>query len=198
MMTDLQNRLGSDLRRNRRGAEEDESRFVRAFNKVLDVGYDVVHLHTAYWKGFSVERICRERGVRKVIVHSHSTGCDVQDADTRKRLLARHNALKDIFDGSLATDFWACSQGAADWLFGERIQKRKIRIMKNAIDTGLFLFNADIRASLRARFGLDGSFVVEHVGRMAYQKNHAPLLKAFAKAYSRNKNFGSCWSETEN
>ena len=161
-------------------AEENREQFIKEVNQILDQGYDIVHLHTKQWKSFLMEEICVERGVPRIIVHSHSTRCDANDEEKRKNETEDHYKVRSEFSEHYATDFWACSRKAAEWLFGEQIPKDKIRIMNNAIETEKFLFNERKRSELRKEFHLDGKFVIGTVGRMVYQKNHEFLLDVFS------------------
>ena len=168
---------------------KDKELFKKEFNAILDNGYDVVHLHTKQWKDFTVEEICKERGIKKVIVHSHSTRCDNNDDEERRKETDIHNRVKAEFTEDLATDFWACSQMAADWLFGPQISRDKIKIMHNAIEIEKFLFNPDIRRKKRRELGFnDDDFIIGNVGRLCYQKNQELLVNAFAKAFEVNEN----------
>ena len=66
-------------------------------------------------------------------------------------------------------------------MYGKKaVQSGKITIIPNAIDLERFAFNPDKRKSLRQRLGLDGKFVLGHIGRFAYQKNHSFLIDVFA------------------
>lgn len=162
-------------------AEENREQFIKEVNQILDQGYDVVHLHTKQWKSFLVEQICEERGVPRIIVHSHSTRCDANDEEKRKRETEEHYRVRKEFGERYATDFWACSWKAAEWLFGEQVPKDKIRIMNNAIETEKFLYNEKRRTELRKKYNLEGRFVIGTVGRMVYQKNHEFLLDVFSE-----------------
>lgn len=122
-------------------AEENEKKFIEEVNGILDQGYDVVHLHTKQWKSFLIEKICMERKVPRVIVHAHSTRCDADDTRVREIETEMHYKVKKLFSASYATDFWACSDAAADWLFGGQIPRNKIRIMKNAVEIKKFSFD---------------------------------------------------------
>ncbi len=160
-------------------AEDDEKQFIKEIEKIFDEGYDVIHLHTSYWKTFLVEELAIKYGIPKIIVHSHSTMIDILDDKKRKEAIIIHNERKKQFSTLLATDFCACSQIAGHWLFGEQIPKNKIRIMKNAIDVNEFSYNIDVRKKYRKKFGLDGCFVLGHVGRFVFQKNHDFLIDIF-------------------
>lgn len=160
-------------------AAKDPEDFTRRVYEILSEGYDVLHLHTCFWTGFRIEEIAREIGIKKVIVHSHSSAIDETDVRRRELLLKRHEEVKRSFSSDLATDFWACSRKAADWLFGEQIPKSAIRVMKNAIEVERFQFDPQMRQATRKELGLEGSWVLGTVGRLSFQKNHAFLLEVF-------------------
>jgi glycosyltransferase involved in cell wall biosynthesis len=148
--------------------------------KMLSRGYDVLHLHTSFFRDLNVEDVAKEFKISKVIVHSHSTMVDESDPQKREELTSTHNKVKQKFSLNDATDFCACSDKAADWLFGEQISREKIRILKNAIDVEKFKFNKSIREKIRKEFNLDNKFVIGHIGRIAYSKNHSFLVDIFA------------------
>jgi len=170
-------------------AEENEQQFVDDVRNIFRSGnYDVVHLHTSFWKSFLVEQIAIDCKIPKIIVHSHSTRIDIEDEIKRIEAEKIHNIRKSEFNTSLATDFCACSKVAADWLFGNQIPKDRIKIMNNAIDVDKFIYNKNIRSKYRTELGLDDCFVIGHVGRMAYQKNHEFLLNVFAEVVKKISN----------
>ncbi len=169
-------------------AEDDSRQFAREIHRILDEGYDAVHLHTKQWKSLLVEKICLERKVPKIIVHSHSTQCDADDAHVRRKETERHEQMKKEFNSSLATDFWACSDAAADWLFGNQVPREKVRMMRNAIEVEKFSYHEKIRREVRQRLGVEGKFVLGNVGRMVYQKNHRFLLQVFSEVCRINEN----------
>lgn len=169
-------------------AEENRTQFIKEINDILDEGYDVVHLHTKQWKSFLVEEICKKHNIPKVIVHAHSTRCDANDDEKRELETKEHYRVREEFNESYATDFWACSEAAAEWLYGDRIAADKIKIMKNAIDTEKFIYNRTIREQIRKELGIENKFVVGTVGRMVYQKNQQMLLEAFAGACKKTDN----------
>ena len=162
-------------------AEENEKQFRKEVREILANGYDVVHLHTKQWKSFIMEELCIECGVPKIIVHSHNTGIDTLDSKKRDFETRLHEKTKKDFNTSLATDFWACSQLAADFLFGEQIPKDRIKIMHNAIDINKFIYNEEIRNQYRKKYNLEDNFVIGNVARFVYQKNHKFLIDIFAE-----------------
>lgn len=159
-------------------AEKNQEQFVWEFNRILDEEYDAIHIHTLSWKSFLVEQIAKKRNVPMVIVHSHNTMVTSNDED-RAQAIELHEKQKKLFNSELATHFCACSTLAADWLFGEQISRDKIKIMKNAVDVDFFSYNFKIRNIYRSKLGLENCFVIGHIGRFVYQKNHEFLIDIF-------------------
>lgn len=166
-------------------AEDDKEQFIKEFDEILNNGYDIVHLHTKQWKSFLVEELCKKHQVKKVIVHSHSAGIDIDDPYRRNKEERLHEQVKQKFNSSMATDFWACSRLAAEFLFGGQIPIEKIKIMPNAINLEQFEFCQETRDNYRERYGLTEEFVIGHVGRFSYSKNHEFMINVFAEVLQK-------------
>lgn len=168
-------------------AKERENRelLIQEMRTALE-GYDVFHIHTAYWLGFLMEEIAMDMGIEKVMIHSHNSGLGVHDIETRKKYAKMHEHYKNLLSLNEATHFCACSMEAANWLYGPNIPKDQIIILKNAIEVERFSYNTSVRQKIRNELGIDDKFVVGHSGRFERQKNHIFLLEAFAKAYQNN------------
>ncbi|MCI8724726.1 MAG: glycosyltransferase family 1 protein [Hungatella sp.] len=163
-------------------AEDNREKFIEEFRKILLEGnYNIVHLHTKQWKSFLVEQIAKEVGVRKIIVHAHNTGVDTLDEQKRKKEIQLHNRVLDQLNMEIATDFWSCSEKAAEFIFKDKIPRSKIIIMKNAIDISKFKYNLKIRNEYREKFGVKDAYVIGNVGRFVYQKNQEFLLEVFSE-----------------
>ncbi len=165
-------------------AEENEEQFTREMRQILKVGYDVVHLHTSFWKSFRVEELAREAGIPKIIVHAHNTS--VLGTDNREKQVTRHMQCVKALTESVATDYWACSQAASDWLYGNSIPQKRIVIQKNAIDVDRFRYNPEIARQVRGELSWEDQFIIGHVGRFTYQKNHAFLIRVFRQVHDVN------------
>lgn len=152
---------------------------IKQINDILDEGYEIIHMNTSYWVGFLIEEIAMERGIPKVIVHAHSSGIDQKDNEKRRLAIETHNYYKSQFGRCHATDFLACSRAAADWLYGPQIPYQEICILKNAIEVDRYSYHQDKRMELRKELDLDGKFLIGHIGRFAYQKNHRFLIDVF-------------------
>lgn len=149
-------------------AEDNYKIFKEELLKVLKNGYDVIHIHISYWKSLNVEELAREAGIPKIIIHAHNSG--VFDNVDREKKINQHEYIKSKINENIATDFWACSNEAADFLYGNRIRKDKIKIMKNAVDISMYMYNAVVRNKLRKKLKLDKYYIIGNVGRLSYQK----------------------------
>ena len=166
-------------------AGQNRDKFIQRIQEIFNERYDVLHLNNCFWTGFLLEELAQEAGIPKVIVHSHSTFIDEPDETKRSALLLRHEEVKKAFPAELATDFWACSQLAADWLFGPQILKDQIHIINNAIEVEKYRFDAQKRHEIREQLKLDDNFVLGTVGRLSYQKNHSFLIDVFSKFHQK-------------
>lgn len=85
------------------------------------------------------------------------------------------------FNLSKKADFlFACSELAGIAAFGRKaVAQGKTVYIPNAIDPGPFRYNPAVRGELRAKLKLDDQYVLGHVGRFNYQKNHQYLIKIF-------------------
>lgn len=164
-------------------AEDDRERFIDEFTRVLSEGnYDIVHLHTKQWKSFLVEQIAKKVGVRKIIVHAHSTNIEILDKKKRENEIQLHSQILEQLTENIATDFWTCSWKAAEFIFGDKIPRQEIKLMNNAIELSRYAYNPQIRKAYRKKLGItDEEYVIGNVGRFVYSKNQEFLLKIFAK-----------------
>ena len=85
--------------------------------------------------------------------------------------------------------FFACSEAAGKWLFGNKVCKSKnYFIMNNAINTKEFIYNESIRLKKRQEFNIQNKLVIGHIGKILSQKNHNFLIDIFKDLNSKNKN----------
>lgn len=166
-------------------AEENLEEFRKEISQIFLNGYDAVHLHTSYWKSFELEKLAIQAGIPRIIVHSHNTA--VFDDNGREEKEKQHFLLREQLTSDIATDYWACSQMAAEWLYADKIPQEKILIMHNAIDVPRFAFDEERRKEIRQRMGWDNNLVIGHVGRFSYQKNHIFLIEVFKEIVEKNE-----------
>lgn len=126
--------------------------------------------------------IAKKQGVPVTIAHARSAGVDPGIKGVITKWLRRNLAQKADF-------LFTCSELAGEAVFGTQAVKQGRTIMiPNAITTENFLFNADRRIKMRTKLSLQDKFVIGHVGRFHYAKNHEFLLRIFKEIVDSNPN----------
>lgn len=153
----------------------------------LEQKYDAIHFNVSYANILPI-LLAKLVGIPRIIVHSHSTGLDESFEIIRWIKLFIHKLGKQLLP-YLATDYLACSELAAKWMFPSYVlKKKKHHIMYNAIDLKKFRYNNKIRDIVRHRLCIpDNCYVLGHVGRFTYQKNHEFLIDVFCQVQKYDK-----------
>ena len=123
--------------------------------------------------------IARFFGIPMRIMHSHNSGFEQEIGFAKKAVMKMNRCLLKWG----ATDYFACSQLAGKWMFGE---KTPFTVIPNAIDCSKFCFDSEIRNEMRKSLHIEDKFVVGHVGRFTYQKNHGFLIDVFNEIHKIN------------
>lgn len=85
--------------------------------------------------------------------------------------------------GEIATDLFACSNDAGKFMFGNE----PFTVVKNAVETEKFLFDAKKRKRCRTVLGVsDEQTVIGCVARFDVQKNHTFLIDIFSEYKKRD------------
>ncbi|HJB22296.1 MAG TPA: glycosyltransferase family 1 protein [Candidatus Fournierella merdavium] len=153
--------------------------YTAALDRVLRASprYPIVHSHMDKFSGLVMQRAAKA-DIPVRIAHSHNTK---NEGGLAFQLVKDHYGRMVL---PWATDLFACSKAAADWMFGAKAADA--RILFNGVQPEAFAPDAAARAAVRAELGLAGDvFAVGHVGRFTEQKNHAFLLKIFAALHAR-------------
>lgn len=135
--------------------------------------YKIVHAHMDSMSGL-VLQAANNAGVPVRISHSHNT-------QNEGNILTKmyKNFIKTRINTN-ATNLLACSESAADWLFGKKSERTLI--IKNGVEGKRFRYSDDIRKKQREEIGInDSNLVIGHVGRFDPQKNHAFLIDIFSE-----------------
>lgn len=133
--------------------------------------YKVVHGHMRSTASIYL-KIARKFGII-TIAHSHSTSSGTGIEAIVKNVMQIPIKYR-------ADYLFACSNDSGKWLFGNKINNSNFFVVKNGIDVNKYPFDNKIRERIRAEFEIDNdTFVIGHVGRFSYPKNHEFLIKAF-------------------
>lgn len=74
----------------------------------------------------------------------------------------------------------ACSDRAANWLFGSR-RADKALMVRNGIDVHAFSYSPENRETLRRSLDIGDEMVIGHIGRFHEVKNHRKIVTVFAE-----------------
>ena len=144
---------------------------------IFEGNYDIVHSHADAGNG-PVLKIAKKCGVPIRISHSHNT----QYLTNNKIKIALNNLQKQQIK-KYANYLFACSKKAGDWLY----KNNNYTIINNAVDYDDFIFNEEKRKKIRKSLKLsDEKFIIGHVGRFDYQKNHKFIIE-IADTFKNNE-----------
>ncbi len=155
-------------------------RFVKAWNALLrEHGeYKIIHGHLRSSASIYL-RIAKKHG-RITVAHSHSTSSGKGFSAVVKNLLQL--PIRRTADYLIA-----CSNDAGIWLYGKKaVKKDNYFVLKNALDAKAFVYGEEKRRSARHALGLEGRFVVGHIGTFIPVKNHAFIIDIFKQISKRN------------
>ena len=146
--------------------------------------YDCVHIHADVANKLLVSAFAAKCvGLKKIIVHSHSTGLS-------KSL--KHYVLRMITNPILSmcpTHYLACSVDAGVWKFPASVVRGKLQIINNGIDLNLFAPDETKRLEYRKMLDIsDKTMVIGNVGRFSYVKNQEFLIEIVSQLKQRRKN----------
>lgn len=131
--------------------------------------YKIVHGHMPILGAFYL-RAAYKAGVPVRIAHAHTD----RHSNNLKGTVA---ALAKSFYPVYANHYFACSDSAGKYIFGER----NYMIIRNAIMTERFAYQKNIRFRVREALGVENKFVIGHAGRFAAEKNQLFLIDVFAE-----------------
>lgn len=143
--------------------------------------YKIVHSHINENSSF-VLRAAKKAGIPCRIAHSHTSNLSI-DYKLPFRLYARIGMKEN------ANRFFACSEDAGKWLFGNRYSKSgKVTILRNAINLEEFQYNETTRFDIRNKMDMKDKLVIGHVGRFNKSKNHEFLIEVFNSIHEKHSN----------
>lgn len=139
--------------------------------------YRIVHSHLDCMAGIPL-KYAKKNGVPVRIAHAHSSN-QVKDKKYVLKLYFKRNITK------YATNLFACSRDAGKWMFNTD----DFKIVNNAIDAKKYIYNENIRKTLRNNLQIDSdTFVIGHVGSFSNPKNHLFLVDVFENIVKRHQN----------
>lgn len=117
--------------------------------------------------------LAKKAGISVTVAHARSAGVDKGFKGTITKWMRRKLYKK-------ADYLFTCSELAGIAVFGEKAQKEgKTIFIPNAIDCPAFAYDENKRKEMRQLLGLSDKYVIGHVGRFHYAKNHEYLFRIF-------------------
>lgn len=151
------------------------------YHIVRDNHYDIVHSNMNTLSVFSLFPAWLA-GAHQRILHNHSTAVRSEGIRSVMKMVLRP------FAPLFANRYAACSRLAGDWMYGKKMMASgKVTVINNAIDLDEYSFSQELREKYRQELNISAdAFVVGHVGRFMYQKNHAFLIDVFREVARQN------------
>ncbi len=132
--------------------------------------YKIIHVHQDCMSSL-ILKIAKKYGIAVRIAHSHSN-----NQDKNLKYLVKMYYKSKI--SKYATDLFACSKEAGEWMFGNA----KFNILNNAINVQKYEYSIEMRKKVRDSLGIEKNvLVIGHIGRFSPPKNHLYLLDIFKK-----------------
>lgn len=155
-------------------------RFLKDSKQIIqDQKFDIIHAHEAVMS-IPFLLLGEKCGTPIRIAHSHNS---LMPSKLKNRVVR----FSRSFFKSYATHYWACSEMAGNFLFGEKLFSHGT-VVPNAIEIDPFLYSETIRHEVRTELGIEEKFVVGHVGRFNTQKNHTFLIDIFKSIHDSMPN----------
>lgn len=151
---------------------ESKIKFIRDIRKILRFNPEIkiIHSHQNFANFYSLIAAGK---LRVRISHSHSY---------YRPSSIFNQIIKNVFIKFLpwiATDYWACSELSAQWLYGANSKSERCKIIKNCIDTKRFIFDNEIRQKLRQDLNWENKEIWINIGTLGVAKNQLFLIELF-------------------
>ena len=164
-------------------------RYKKALNRVFSE-----NCYAAVWGNYSgltnldLLSFAKHYGVPVRIAHSHGSKLYWGNRIMKYVVPTLHYFNKWFRLEQFATDFWACSDLAGEFMFPKSVHSEIVRI-PNAVDTEVFCHSDENRRVVRREFGIsEDTIVIGHVARMCQVKNQPFLLKVVSETVKLNPN----------
>ncbi|MBB1110189.1 glycosyltransferase [Limosilactobacillus sp. pH52_RY] len=143
--------------------------------------YDIVHSNLNTLSVFPLF-VAKHAGIKCRIAHNHS----VPSKNEGFRTILKYTLRR--FSKLYANQYFACSEKAGRWLFGNRTYEAgKVRFIPNALFFNKF--NQKISEDEKRKLNINNkSIVIGHVGRLTFAKNQLFLIDIFNEIHKKNKN----------
>ena len=150
-------------------------RAVRQFFEQHGKDYDAIWYNAMGIPNIDLLIYAKKYGIQERIIHSHSSHWN---GNVVRYILHQRNKrrIKNV-----ANRFFACSDLAADYMYGQSVSKNRY-IIQNAINKDSFAFSDTERNDLRHQLNWQDYKIIGNVGRLDILKNQPFLIDVFNAA----------------
>lgn len=155
---------------------------LNAFFKEHAAEYSAIWVNVSSLANIDYLKFAKHYGIKHRIIHSHNSRN--MDGLIRGTL---HTINKTVIH-KYATDFWACSIGAAVWFYPSSLISKAV-VIHNAIDIERVSYDPIGRFDVRNEFGIaDDCYLIGNIGRLHFQKNQFFAIDVFNDYLSFDNN----------
>lgn len=160
----------------------EESKLIEKFLRRNN--YKIIHIHSTTPLRAPYLIAAKKAGVGTRIYHSHSAFITGKG---RLKYLVYAYMRKVITKN--ATDYYACSKAAGEWVFEKKlINLNKVKVIHNGLEIFRFAFSKIVRDILRQELKITDKYTLIHTGRFTEQKNQLFLLKVIKELVDSGHN----------
>ena len=147
--------------------------------------YDIVWSNQVDLSTISIVKYAKKYGVKRIILHSHCSSMMGSGLSKLKKLFFHYLNKKVI--SNYVTDYWACSDFAAKWLFPDSVVREDVIYIPNAIKASKYKFDDSIRKKKRIELNCKDEFLIGFIGRLSSEKNPEFAVDVFKEMEKQTK-----------
>ena len=146
-------------------------RILFLIKEIQNKNYDIIHINTDDALEFLPRAlICKIAGAKYIIAHGHTS-----KANTRLRHVA--NGICQMFMPLCCNFVLGCSVQALEHLYAGKFIKKSI--VENGVAFEKFEYDENVRNRIRKENSWENKFIIGHVGRFSFPKNHPYIIEIF-------------------
>lgn len=134
--------------------------------------YDAIWVNVCSLANIDYLKMAKKYNINRRIIHSHNS----KNMDSKLRVVLHY--LNKRYIQKYATDFWACSNEAAEWFFNKKLLT-ECKVIHNAIDISKMKYDETAGNEKRQELGWENKFIIGNIGRLHFQKNQMFVLEVF-------------------
>lgn len=157
---------------------------VNDFMKKNAKKYDCIWDNQVTLANIDLLKLAKKYGIKRRIIHSHNS--QNMYSGVKKIIIGFNHYKNKKVITKYATDFWACSEEAANWFYNSNIQDKTL-IVHNAIDINKYKFSNNERNEVINKYNLENKYIIGNVGRLHFQKNQDFILDVLKEYIKHDK-----------